>query len=61
MRITLAELHKAGTGPVTLLEILSIEGQRYMARIYLGEQTLILSDPVAEPDSSAVVGRFSTP
>jgi len=45
VRITLAELHKAGTGPVTLLEILSIEGQRYMARIYLGEQTLILSDP----------------
>ena len=45
MRITLAELHKAGTGPVTLLEILSIEGQKYMARLNLGGQTLILSDP----------------
>ncbi|WP_372972972.1 DUF6482 family protein [Marinobacter sp.] len=45
MRITLAELYKAGNGPVTLLEILSIEGQKYMARVYLGEQTLILSDP----------------
>ncbi|MCK7545204.1 DUF6482 family protein [Marinobacter bryozoorum] len=45
MRITLAELHKAGTGPVTLLEILSIEGQKYMARLNLGDQTLILSDP----------------
>ena len=45
MRITLAELYKAGTGPVTLLEILSIEGQKYMARLNLEDQTLLLSDP----------------
>lgn len=45
MRVTLAELYKAGTGPVTLLEILSIEGQRYMARVRLNGRTLILSDP----------------
>ena len=45
MRITLAELYKAGTGPVTLLEILSIEGQKYMTRLNLEDQTLLLSDP----------------
>ena len=45
MRITLAELYRPGAGPVTLLEILSIEGQRYMARLYLEDQAMILSDP----------------
>lgn len=45
MRITLAELYRPGTGAVTLLEILSLEGQRYMARLRIGDQTLILSDP----------------
>ncbi|MFW5825662.1 MAG: DUF6482 family protein [Marinobacter sp.] len=48
MRITLAELHNADTGPLTLLEIISIEGQRYMARIRLGGETLVLSDPRGE-------------
>ncbi|MFL1485569.1 DUF6482 family protein [Marinobacter sp. LN3S78] len=45
MRITLAELYRADIGPVTLMEILSLEGQRYMARLRIGDQTLILSDP----------------
>jgi hypothetical protein len=44
VRITLAELYRPGTGAVTLLEILSLEGQRYMARLRIGDQTLILSD-----------------
>lgn len=45
MRITLAELYRPRAGAVTLLEILSLEGQRYMARLRIGDQTLILSDP----------------
>lgn len=45
MRITLAELYRPDAGAVTLLEILSLEGQRYMARLQIGDQTLILSDP----------------
>lgn len=45
MRITLAELYRPGTGTVTLLELLSLEGQRYMARLTIGDQTRILSDP----------------
>lgn len=45
MRITLAELYRPDTGPIELLEILSLEGQRYMARLQIGDQTLILSDP----------------
>ena len=49
MRITLAELYRPDTGPITLLEILSLEGQRYMARLQVGGQTLILSDPKGRP------------
>lgn len=44
MRITLAELLRPGSGAVTLLEILSLEGQRYMAQLTIGDRTLILSD-----------------
>ena len=44
VRITLAELYRPGTGAVTLLELLSLEGQRYMARLRIGDETLILSD-----------------
>lgn len=43
MRITLAELLKGQT-PVSLLEILSLEGQRYMARLTLDGQLRLLSD-----------------
>ncbi|SFR66695.1 hypothetical protein SAMN05216203_2373 [Marinobacter daqiaonensis] len=44
MRITLAELHEADIAPVTLLEILSIEGQGYLARLHIQGEPLILSD-----------------
>ncbi|MFC4257466.1 DUF6482 family protein [Marinobacter lacisalsi] len=44
MRITLAELYRPDTGAVTLMELISLEGQRYMARLRIGDQTLVLSD-----------------
>ncbi len=44
MRITLAELRSMDTAAIDLLEILSIEGQRYMARLYLGDALYLLSD-----------------
>lgn len=43
MRITLAELLKGQTS-VSLLEILSLEGQRYMARLTLDGELRLLSD-----------------
>lgn len=44
MRITLAELRSMDTVAIDLLEIVSIEGQRYMARLYLGDSLYLLSD-----------------
>lgn len=44
MRITLAELRSMDNVTIDLLEIVSIEGQRYMARLFLGESLHVLSD-----------------
>lgn len=44
MRITLDQLVNSGDSQIDLLEILSIEGQQYMARIRIGDQLMILSD-----------------
>ena len=44
MRITLEELRDTKDLVVDLLEILSLEGQQYMARLVIGDQTLLLSD-----------------
>ncbi|WP_372986522.1 DUF6482 family protein [Marinobacter sp.] len=44
MRITLEELRDTKDLVVDLLEILSLEGQQYMARLVIGNQTLLLSD-----------------
>ncbi|MDX1633653.1 MAG: DUF6482 family protein [Marinobacter sp.] len=44
MRITLAELRSLDTVTIDLLEIVSIEGQRYMARIHIGDALYLLSD-----------------
>lgn len=44
MRITLEELRDTKELVVDLLEILSLEGQQYMARLVIGDQTLLLSD-----------------
>ena len=45
MRITLDELRNTRDLVIDLLEIISLEGQRYMARLVIGERTLLLSDP----------------
>lgn len=44
MRITLEELRDTSGLVIDLLEILSLEGQQYMARLVIGDQTLLLSD-----------------
>lgn len=44
MRITLAELRSMDPVTIDLLEIVSIEGQRYMARLHLGNSLSLLSD-----------------
>lgn len=44
MRITLDELSNRDDNAIDLLEIISIEGQQYMARLHLGNRLLILSD-----------------
>ncbi|MGF2735786.1 DUF6482 family protein [Marinobacter sp. DUT-1] len=44
MRITLEELRDTKDLVVDLLEILSLEGQQYMARLVIGDQILLLSD-----------------
>ncbi|WP_336367694.1 DUF6482 family protein [Marinobacter sp. C2H3] len=43
MRITFEQLRNTRDLVIDLLEILSLEGQRYMARLVIGEQTLLLS------------------
>ena len=42
VRITLAELQSQDSVGIDLLEILSLEGQRYMARLHLNDYGLML-------------------
>lgn len=44
MRITLEELNKTPGVTIDLLEILSIEGQQYMARLMINGECHLLSD-----------------
>ena len=44
MRITLDQLRTRQRPVIDLLEILSLEGQHYMARLSLDQQQLLLSD-----------------
>lgn len=44
MRITLEQLATQPKQVIDLLEIISIEGQQYMARLSLGDNQLLLSD-----------------
>lgn len=44
MRITLEQLADQPIQVIDLLEILSLEGQQYMARLSLGGQQVLLSD-----------------
>ncbi|MGM0768179.1 MAG: DUF6482 family protein [Pseudomonadota bacterium] len=44
MRITFDQLVNSSHTSIDLLEIISIEGQQYMARLRIGDQLLILSD-----------------
>jgi len=48
VRITLEELRDTKDLVVDLLEILSLEGQKYMARLVIGDQTLLLSNARGE-------------
>ncbi|MDX1800196.1 MAG: DUF6482 family protein [Marinobacter sp.] len=44
MRVTLADLRETEDVTIDLLEILSIEGQRYMARLTIDQRQRLLSD-----------------
>lgn len=44
MRITLEQLTSQPKQVIDLLEIISIEGQQYMARLSVGNQQFLLSD-----------------
>lgn len=44
MRITLDELRRTQDAVIDLLEILSLEGQHYMARLSIDGQVFLLSD-----------------
>lgn len=44
MRITLEELRNSKGPVIDLLEIISLEGQHYMARLTMGDRVLLLSD-----------------
>lgn len=44
MRITLSELRAREPASIDLLEIMSLEGQRYMARLHIGGEMVVLSD-----------------
>ncbi|MFN2361033.1 MAG: DUF6482 family protein [Marinobacter sp.] len=44
MRITLEELRQMSDLTIDLLEIISLEGQQYMARLVIGEEYHLLSD-----------------
>lgn len=45
MRMTLAELRELEDVTIELLEIVSLEGQRYMARMTIDQRQRLLSDP----------------
>lgn len=44
MRVTLEELRKMPDLTIDLLEIMSLEGQQYMARLMIDDNFLLLSD-----------------
>ena len=44
MRITLDELRRKQSAVIDLLEILSLEGQHYMARLAMDDRLFLLSD-----------------
>lgn len=44
MRITLEELRQASDLTINLLEIISLEGQQYMARLVIDDKHHLLSD-----------------
>lgn len=44
MRITLEQLNSEPTQVIDLLEIISIEGQQYMARLSFGDNQFLFSD-----------------
>ncbi|WP_166268743.1 DUF6482 family protein [Marinobacter caseinilyticus] len=44
MRISLTDLRSMENPTIDLLEILSLEGQRYMARLHIDGRVLVLSD-----------------
>ncbi|WP_152205918.1 DUF6482 family protein [Marinobacter changyiensis] len=44
MRITLSELRARESASIDLLEIMSLEGQRYMARLNIDGEMVVLSD-----------------
>lgn len=44
MRITLEELRNSKGPVIDLLEIISLEGQQYMARLTMADRVLLLSD-----------------
>ncbi|UDL04873.1 DUF6482 family protein [Marinobacter sp. CA1] len=44
MRITLEELRQAANVTIERVDILSLEGQRYMATLYMGGRGQVLSD-----------------
>jgi len=44
VRITLNELKQTGQPAIRLLEIISLEGQQYMARLHRGDEMKLLSD-----------------
>lgn len=48
MRITLGELLDEEVQAIDLLEIISIEGQRYMARVHLAGGMKVISNAVGE-------------
>lgn len=48
MRITLVELLEQENPPIDLLEIISLEGQHYMARLHFGKDIRVISDSSGE-------------
>ena len=44
VRITLSELKARESTSIDLLEIMSLEGQRYMARLHINDEMVVLSD-----------------
>lgn len=42
MRITLSELRARESASIDLLEIMSLEGQRYMSRLHINDEMVVL-------------------